>query len=669
MATTKLFYKNPTTGIVTANEVNPVDVQYWKSQGWTDAAPAGPVQQPNQPPAQQPSTQPLGEYVSSPDYLKLYQESEITRQPGGKVYLRQGVPVRWGQGTPEGTPPAQQPSVQPSPIQPAPIFQNDPNQVSGKEFDAHLGSLITARTGKPATSQEIEALQAADRMGFRSSTGINQAAIDDALNRAFPVPVTSAAEQERKLGPTEFKNLTKEWKAAGLTDTEIEQNFLRREGKDIFLQTNAPSTQELLAKRGKLGEEKAGGVETGTATKEKSTATNVMDFLGIPDIPSTEEMIADVLASPRLRIYRERLEQKGLAQEAVAAAMKDELETRYEADKSVLEQKLAERGLAFSGIRATQVKALADSLAASKLDVDRKIASQLLDMDDQLVDKVMDLVADRIKEAQEGRKEALGFLEDMGLTVNPLTGKLTPTLEAQRLDLAEKQFEAEQREPMKQPSAIQEYQYAQQQGYQGTFLEYQQSLAQAKQNQTLNTLRQLQIDEKSLTVPGQIVDANTGVAVELTDTQSQFFSMGQRLDTVAQEVTTLVDRIGTNGLKGWVTENGYLVPVVQNALGVDEQALMQKMFELNNTFVYFSTGKQINETEFQRLGKQTPNFRATVDYNRSALANFTTMIQERMANYLTVNGWKIKGQETNGFIDPNDPFASIDWENLDFSDF
>lgn len=163
--------------------------------------------------------------------------------------------------------------------------------------------------------------------------------------------------------------------------------------------------------------------------------------------------------------------------------------------------------------------------------------------------------------------------------------------------------------------------------------------------QTLNALRDIMLQEKQV-VPGQIVHSSSNTPVQLTDQQSQFFSMGSHLLTTANEIKNIVNNIGTDAIKGWVTEQGYLIPVVQNALDPQQQALMQKMYDMNNLFVYFSTGKQINETEFNRLARQTPNFRATPEYNNSAIDQFTSMINERMNNYLRVNGWKIYGGET-----------------------
>lgn len=145
---------------------------------------------------------------------------------------------------------------------------------------------------------------------------------------------------------------------------------------------------------------------------------------------------------------------------------------------------------------------------------------------------------------------------------------------------------------------------------------------------------------------GQIVDKKTGAPVKLTDAQSQFFGQGLYLQDTVKQIEDILNNVNTGAVKGWVTEKGYLVPIVQNQLDPDQMNLMQLMYSLNNLFVYFSTGKQINETEFDRLSKQTPNFKATPQYNKSALKNFSDMITARMQNYLTVNGWKMAGVGT-----------------------
>jgi hypothetical protein len=144
--------------------------------------------------------------------------------------------------------------------------------------------------------------------------------------------------------------------------------------------------------------------------------------------------------------------------------------------------------------------------------------------------------------------------------------------------------------------------------------------------------------------PGQVVTKAQERPVKLTDAQSQFISMGNRLSDVTSEISTLLEKTNTSALKGWVTEQGMTIPVIQGKLSPDQQNLMQKMYELNNMYVYFSTGKQLNQTEFDRLSKQTPNFRATPEYNKSAVTNFKNSIDQRMNQYLDVNGWKIYGR-------------------------
>jgi hypothetical protein len=144
-------------------------------------------------------------------------------------------------------------------------------------------------------------------------------------------------------------------------------------------------------------------------------------------------------------------------------------------------------------------------------------------------------------------------------------------------------------------------------------------------------------------VPGQIVQAGSGAPVKLTDTQSQFFSMGQHLQSQAQKVKTLLQQLPTGAVKGWVTEQGKFVPVVQNKNDPKQYELLQNMADLNNMYIYFSTGKQLNESEYNRLSNQLPNTKATPEYNISALDTFTSSISERMNGYLNVNGWQIYG--------------------------
>lgn len=143
--------------------------------------------------------------------------------------------------------------------------------------------------------------------------------------------------------------------------------------------------------------------------------------------------------------------------------------------------------------------------------------------------------------------------------------------------------------------------------------------------------------------PGQVVTASNNTPVKLTDTQSHFFEMGQHLVKQATKVQKLIASLPTGAIRGWVTQNGKFFPVVQDKLDPRQEELLQEMSDLNNMFVYFSTGKQLNAEEFSRLSNQLPNTKATPAYNKTALNNFVSSIKGRMGDYMKVNGWKIYG--------------------------
>lgn len=89
----------------------------------------------------------------------------------------------------------------------------------------------------------------------------------------------------------------------------------------------------------------------------------------------------------------------------------------FETTKTNLENRLAENGLAFSGIRAESVQKLVDNLAASNLAIDRTLASKLLEVSSSFQDTVLDMVSDIIKEAEAGDKENIDQLNKLGYAV------------------------------------------------------------------------------------------------------------------------------------------------------------------------------------------------------------------------------------------------------------
>lgn len=163
-----------------------------------------------------------------------------------------------------------------------------------------------------------------------------------------------------------------------------------------------------------------------------------------PDIfgdttPSEGDLLNKFLNSPEAANLFTDAKNKNLSTEAKAEALKQAAETKYEADRTALEDKLAANGLAFSGIRGSKVKALADDLAASSLGVDRDLASALLESDSKLRDAILKGVADLAKDASDGRKEAIQQLNAIGFAV--VGNQLVPTLSARSGERAERSLQ------------------------------------------------------------------------------------------------------------------------------------------------------------------------------------------------------------------------------------
>lgn len=105
-----------------------------------------------------------------------------------------------------------------------------PAQFANKTLDQLLGG-----TGTGQTNEQI-AGDIASQFNLPSNQNMNQQTIQNA-------PVS------RLLGPTELSGLQAQWKKEGLTSQEIESNFLARNGTQISLKGNTPSSQQIIANR------------------------------------------------------------------------------------------------------------------------------------------------------------------------------------------------------------------------------------------------------------------------------------------------------------------------------------------------------------------------------------------------------------------------------------
>ncbi|KKL71635.1 hypothetical protein LCGC14_2092940 [marine sediment metagenome] len=171
----------------------------------------------------------------------------------------------------------------------------------------------------------------------------------------------------------------------------------------------------------------------------KAEVQETFTQVNIPSSASEEDLAARVFSSPEFQLERDRIEASATSEIAKSRAKIDFLERQFQVDKDSLERKFSARGLFQSGMRATQARALAENLAASKLGVDRDLASQLIDTNLDLREAILDAVADVAKDAQQNRKDAIAQLNKVGLAV--IGDQIVPTLAAETAAETKKRLE------------------------------------------------------------------------------------------------------------------------------------------------------------------------------------------------------------------------------------
>ncbi len=177
-----------------------------------------------------------------------------------------------------------------------------------------------------------------------------------------------------------------------------------------------------------------------TKTTPGGTTTTVSSDTIYPGASQSEsDLVTEFMNSQEGQSLADKQQRGEIDATAANEEAKRLLEQKYQADRVTLENNLAQSGLAFSGIRNSQLKALADNLAASELNVDRQLASKLLDSNASLRDGILKGVADLVKSAQDKNKEAIQQLNAVGLAV--VGGKLVPTLASRNADRAAAQQE------------------------------------------------------------------------------------------------------------------------------------------------------------------------------------------------------------------------------------
>src|SRR3990167_10329960 len=152
-------------------------------------------------------------------------------------------------------------------------------------------------------------------------------------------------------------------------------------------------------------------------------------YVGSSSQNTPDQIAQEALESPAFKLYQEKTGIQQLGLEGKAAEERQALQAKATALSKETEESFGKRGLFFSGMRPEAISAIAASLAASQLGVDRELAQKLLEDDVDTRKEFLDQVAQVAKDAQAGNKQALDILEKQGLTIG-LDGQLTPTLAA-----------------------------------------------------------------------------------------------------------------------------------------------------------------------------------------------------------------------------------------------
>lgn len=309
-------------------------------------------------------------------------------------------------------------------------------------FNTVNSTSSTRRSKQPSTPQKFNLQDIIDRntagqpvQQSRAPQQSAQSIIDDAINSAGGGGQSYTIQNGDTLG--------KIAKQFGTTVSDLaKQNNISDPNKikaGATINVGGSNKSSSQAGGGNTGGAQGGTSQNTPAVQNPETSTGQRDaalqssigisassVLGNYTPPSEADLVNNWLESTEGKLELEKLELKNLTAQGKADATREALETKHAGEKEALENNLATKGLAFSGIRGTQVKSLADSLASSLLGVDRELATKLLDADINFRETVIDGVGDLLKSAQSDQKDAIAQLNKMGYAV--VGDQIVPTL-------------------------------------------------------------------------------------------------------------------------------------------------------------------------------------------------------------------------------------------------
>lgn len=185
----------------------------------------------------------------------------------------------------------------------------------------------------------------------------------------------------------------------------------------------------------------------------------------------------------------------------------------------------------------------------------------------------------------------------------------------------------------------------------------------AESRDTLNALREAQVAQLTQAAPGQYVNAVTGFPVKLTADQITNF---QRFDQYKNDLipiaTTLLDpnspeKVGTGGLAGRYMKTVQNLPGAQRTLNQNQNKLLATIATMNNQLIYMLSGKQINESEYNRLKEQLPDVTLTNEQNMTRINMFNNLLNQAEQKQMRIMGIAEAGGSPTQSNLNNDPLG------------
>ena len=173
----------------------------------------------------------------------------------------------------------------------------------------------------------------------------------------------------------------------------------------------------------------------------------------------------------------------------------------------------------------------------------------------------------------------------------------------------------------------------------------------------LETLRGLDIDQRTEASPGQIVFKYNNRPVQPTQLPESAALRLEGLQTAIQQAdaveATLIALGDTGAVKGFVEENGVYWPVVQDSLTPEQAAAVSETNRLLSAYAQAVSGLAVSEPEIQRLSRSAPSVRLTPGANKVIIGHFKRNARNKLNNYLDLRGWKIN-EPASGPASPAD---------------